>query len=77
VTPVALRTRDHQAWDLHPAQLPTRCAAVFSFFLSARAAATTRLRAFVEKAAGLSLEELPGRLFRAIGMPQSARERGS
>jgi citrate lyase beta subunit len=41
----------YQGWDLHPAQLPTRYAAVFSFFQSARPAATARLRAFVEKAA--------------------------
>jgi hypothetical protein len=45
----------YQGWDLHPAQLPTRYAAVFSFFLSARAAATTRLRTFVEKAARATL----------------------
>jgi len=45
----------YQGWDLHPAQLPTRYAAVFSFFLSARAAATTRLRNFVEKAAQATL----------------------
>jgi citrate lyase beta subunit len=45
----------YQGWDLHPAQLPTRYAAVFSFFLSARPAATTRLRNFVEKAAQATL----------------------
>jgi hypothetical protein len=41
----------YQGWDLHPAQLPTRYAAVFAFYLSARVAATARLRNFVEKAA--------------------------
>lgn len=41
----------YQGWDLHPAQLPTRYAAVYTFFLSALPAATTRLRNFVEKAA--------------------------
>jgi citrate lyase beta subunit len=41
----------YQGWDLHPAQLPTRYAAVYAFFLSARPAATVRLRNFVEKAA--------------------------
>lgn len=41
----------YQGWDLHPAQLPTRYAAVFSFFLAERSAASTRLRNFVEKAA--------------------------
>jgi citrate lyase beta subunit len=45
----------YQGWDLHPAQLPTRYAAVYSFFLSARAAATVRLRNFVEKAAQATL----------------------
>ena len=45
----------YQGWDLHPGQLPTRYAAVFSFFLSARPAATARLRAFVEKAAQATL----------------------
>ncbi|SRR6266511_4051496 len=45
----------YQGWDLHPAQLVTRYAAVYSFFLSARAAATARLRNFVEKAAQATL----------------------
>jgi hypothetical protein len=45
----------YQGWDLHPAQLPTRYAAVYAFFLAARAAATARLRAFVEKAAQATL----------------------
>ena len=45
----------YQGWDLHPAQLPTRYAAVYSFFLSARPAATARLRNFVEKAAQATL----------------------
>jgi hypothetical protein len=45
----------YQGWDLHPAQLPTRYAAVYAFFLSARAAATVRLRNFVAKAAQATL----------------------
>jgi citrate lyase beta subunit len=45
----------YQGWDLHPAQLPTRYAAVFAFFLSARPAATARLRNFVDKAAQATL----------------------
>ena len=45
----------YQGWDLHPAQLPTRYAAVYEFFLSARPAATVRLRNFVEKAAQATL----------------------
>lgn len=45
----------YQGWDLHPAQLPTRYAALYSFFLAARPAATARLRNFVEKAAQATL----------------------
>lgn len=45
----------YQGWDLHPAQLPSRYAAVYAFFLSARAAATARLRNFVDKAAQATL----------------------
>jgi citrate lyase beta subunit len=41
----------YQGWDLHPAQLPTRYAAVYAFFLAARDAAARRLRGFLEKAA--------------------------
>jgi citrate lyase beta subunit len=45
----------YQGWDLHPAQLPTRYAALYSFFLSALPAATARLRNFVDKAAQATL----------------------
>jgi hypothetical protein len=45
----------YQGWDLHPAQLPSRYAAVYTFFLSACATATARLRNFVEKAAQATL----------------------
>jgi len=45
----------YQGWDLHPAQLPTRYAAVFSFFLEGREEAGTRLQAFVAKAAQATL----------------------
>lgn len=45
----------YQGWDLHPAQLPTRFAALYAFFLSSRPAATARLRNFVEKAAQATL----------------------
>jgi hypothetical protein len=41
----------YQGWDLHPAQLPTRYAAVYAFYLSALPAATARLRRFFDKAA--------------------------
>jgi citrate lyase beta subunit len=45
----------YQGWDLHPAQLPTRYAAVYSFFLESLDAASQRLRNFVEKAAKATL----------------------
>ena len=45
----------YQGWDVHPAQLPTRYAALYAFFLSARSAATARLRNFVEKTAQATL----------------------
>jgi len=45
----------YQGWDLHPAQLPTRYAAVYSFFLESLAPASERLRNFVEKAAKATL----------------------
>ncbi len=45
----------YQGWDLHPAQLPTRYAAVFTFFLEGLEAASERLRNFVEKAAKATL----------------------
>ena len=45
----------YQGWDLHPAQLPTRYAAVYSFFLESLDAASERLSNFVEKAARATL----------------------
>ena len=45
----------YQGWDLHPGQLPTRYAAVYSFFLQGFEAAAARLRNFVEKAAQATL----------------------
>jgi citrate lyase beta subunit len=45
----------YQGWDLHPAQLPSRYAAVYAFFLAAAPAATARLRNFVDKAAQATL----------------------
>jgi citrate lyase beta subunit len=45
----------YQGWDLHPAQLPTRYAAVYAFFLEGLEAASDRLRNFVEKAAQATL----------------------
>jgi hypothetical protein len=45
----------YQGWDLHPAQLPTRYAALYSFFLDSLAPATDRLRNFMEKAGQATL----------------------
>ena len=45
----------YQGWDLHPAQLPTRYAAVYAFFLQSLEAASERLKNFVEKAAKATL----------------------
>ncbi len=45
----------YQGWDLHPAQLPVRYAAVYAFFLESLDAASERLRNFVEKAAKATL----------------------
>ena len=51
----SLKNAFYQGWDLHPAQLPTRYAAVFTFFLEGLDAASERLRNFVEKAAQATL----------------------
>jgi citrate lyase beta subunit len=40
----------YQGWDLHPAQLPTRYAALYAFFLDGLEAASARLTNFVAKA---------------------------
>jgi hypothetical protein len=45
----------YQGWDLHPAQLPTRYAAVYAFFLESLPAASERLKNFVQKAAQATL----------------------
>ena len=45
----------YQGWDLHPAQLPTRYAAVYSFFLEGLQLATDRLRNFMQKAGQATL----------------------
>jgi citrate lyase beta subunit len=47
----SLITGFYQGWDLHPAQLPSRYAAVYAFFLEGLGAASERLRNFVQKAA--------------------------
>jgi len=45
----------YQGWDLHPAQLPTRYAAAYSFFLEGLEPASIRLKNFIEKAAQATL----------------------
>ncbi|MEP6822530.1 MAG: aldolase/citrate lyase family protein [Chthoniobacterales bacterium] len=51
----SLRNGFYQGWDLHPAQFVTRYAAVYNFFLGGLTSASSRLKAFVEKAALASL----------------------
>jgi citrate lyase beta subunit len=51
----SLVTGFYQGWDLHPAQLPSRYASVYSFFLEGLAAASERLKNFVHKAAQATL----------------------
>lgn len=45
----------YQGWDLHPAQLPSRYAALYSFFLEGLPAATARLKNFIDRAAQATL----------------------
>ena len=45
----------YQGWDLHPAQLVSRYAAVFEFFLAGLDAASERLQNFVSRAAQATL----------------------
>ena len=47
----ALARGFYQGWDLHPAQLPARYAAVYSFFREGLAAASERLRALTARSA--------------------------
>jgi citrate lyase beta subunit len=51
----SLKNAFYQGWDLHPAQLPTRYAAVYAFFLENLDTASERLRNFVAKAAQATL----------------------
>ena len=47
----------YQGWDLHPAQLPTRYAAVFAFYRDGLAQAADRLRRYVERTDSGFLDE--------------------
>ncbi len=47
----------YQGWDMHPAHLPTRYAAVYAFYREGLAAASARLAAYVAKAGGDVMDE--------------------
>ncbi len=51
----SLRHGYYQGWDLNPAQLPIRYAAVYNFFLEGLEDASLRLRTFIERAAQATL----------------------
>jgi citrate lyase beta subunit len=51
----SLTTGFYQGWDLHPAQLPSRYATLYAFFLEGLDAAAERLTNFVQKAAQATL----------------------
>ncbi len=48
----SLVTGLYQGWDLHPAQLPTRFAAVYGFFREGLASASERMASFLARATG-------------------------
>ncbi len=50
----------YQGWDLNPAQLPMRYAAVYNFFLSSYDEAVYRLKTFMDRAA---ISTLTGDIF--------------
>ncbi|MQS12318.1 aldolase [Streptomyces kaniharaensis] len=47
----------YQGWDMHPAHLPTRYVAVYSFYREGLEAAAARLAAYVTKAGGDVMDE--------------------
>jgi citrate lyase beta subunit len=51
----SLKHAFYQGWDLHPAQLPIRYAACYTFFLQGLSQASVRLKNFIEKAAQATL----------------------
>lgn len=51
----SLKNAYYQGWDLHPAQLPVRYIALYSFFLAGLAPATSRLKNFIDQAARATL----------------------
>jgi hypothetical protein len=48
----------YQGWDLHPAQLPTRYAGVYAFFLEGLDAAAVRLRSVFDRAAATHISDI-------------------
>jgi hypothetical protein len=62
----------HQGWDLHPAQLVTRYAAVYGYYLDTAGESARRLGAYLSGAAGNVADEpataraLAGTLRRAV-----------
>lgn len=62
----------YQGWDLHPAQLPSRYAAVYGFYLAGLSRATTRLRSYLQRADSGFMDEpatalaLAGFVLRAV-----------
>ncbi|MEU1734666.1 aldolase/citrate lyase family protein [Streptosporangium sp. NPDC020145] len=53
----ALEDGVHQGWDLHPAQLPSRYAAVYAFFREGLPGAAARLRGYLERRESGFLDE--------------------
>ncbi|MFF4412938.1 DUF6986 family protein [Streptosporangium sp. NPDC001559] len=53
----ALEDGVHQGWDLHPAQLPSRYAAVYAFFREELPGAAARLRGYLERRESGFLDE--------------------
>ncbi|MBS1517839.1 MAG: phosphoenolpyruvate kinase [Bacteroidetes bacterium] len=51
----SLQSGFYQGWDLHPAQIPVRYAAVYDFFLEGLQQASERLINFIDKAAQATL----------------------
>lgn len=51
----SMRLGIYQGWDLNPAQIPVRFAAVFYFYLQGLSEAQARLKTFIDKAAQASL----------------------
>lgn len=68
----ALARAYYQGWDMHPRHLPTRYAAVYTFYREGLAQAASRLAAYVAKAGGDVMDEpatakaLSGYLLRGI-----------